>query len=417
MTELQETDPRLAAVRDKQTGRNLLDPSDPNPLVIDTSAGRAIRFGLVIENGPQGLIDLSITSDESWLVPETKRLTLVGGESGQCIVTAAPDGDAEFANLLLSWQGAKKPLSASVMFMRKLPPSAGPASAGPAAPASQQAGTYQAEISRENPTCFLFLVDRSGSMAKPFPGETERAKAHSVADALNRLLHELVSRCSKGIEILDRYDVGVIGYGDVHVTPALGGALAGRRLVPVSEIARHPLRVEKRTKKQADGVGGLVETTVKVPVWYQAAARGRTPMCAALAMAHEVIDDFIRKHPRCFPPVVINVTDGGATDGDPRPKAAALRNLASEDGNVLLFNLHISSTSAQPIQFPVNEAALPDKYAKILFRMSSPIPRNLLGQARAMAPDIAEGARGFVFNADIVETIQMLEIGTMPSKR
>jgi hypothetical protein len=225
-----------------------------------------------------------------------------------------------------------------------------------------------------------------------------------------------VSRCSKGIEILDRYDIGVIGYGHVHVTPALGGALAGRRLVPVSEIAKHPLRVEKRTKKQPDGAGGLVETTVMVPVWYEAAAKGRTPMCTAFAMAHEIIDDFIRKHPRCFPPVVINITDGQPSDADPRPKAAALRNLASQDGNVLLFNLHISSASAQPIQFPVKEAGLPDKFAKILFRMSSPIPRNLLNQARAIVPDIAEGARGFVFNADIVATIQMLEIGTMRSK-
>jgi hypothetical protein len=417
MSELRETDPRLVAVRDKQTGRDLLDSSHPNPLVIDTRPGRPVRFALVVENGPEGLMDLTITSDESWLVPEAKRLTLVGGESDVCIVTAAPDGDAEFANLLFSWQGAEKPLSASVMLMRKLPPSAGAASAGPAEPASRQAGTYQAEISRENPTCFLFLVDRSGSMAKPFPGTPQRTKAHSVADALNRLLHELVSRCSKGIEILDRYDIGVIGYGDEHVVPALGGALSGRRLVPVSEIAKHPLRVEKRTKKQPDGVGGLVETTVMVPVWYQAAAQGRTPMCAAFTMAYEVIDDFIRKHPRCFPPVVINITDGKPSDADPRPKAAALRSLASEDGNVLLFNLHITSTNAQPIQFPVQEAVLPDKYARILFRMSSPIPPNMLNQARAIAPDIAEGARGFVLNADIVATIQMLEIGTMPSKR
>jgi len=253
-------------------------------------------------------------------------------------------------------------------------------------------------------------------MAKPFPGNPDRTKAHSVADALNRLLHELVSRCSKGIDILDRYDIGVIGYGDTQVTPALGGALSGRRLVPVSEIAKHPLRVEKRTKKQPDGAGGLVETTVMVPVWYRAAAKGRTPMNAAFTMAYEIIDDFIQKHPRCFPPVLINITDGQPSDADPRPKAAALRNLASQDGNVLLFNLHVSSTSAAPIQYPVEEAGLPDKYAKILFRMSSPIPPNMLNQARAVAPDIAEGARGFVFNADIVATIQMLEIGTMRTK-
>jgi hypothetical protein len=276
----------------------------------------------------------------------------------------------------------------------------------------QQAGTYNAEVSRENPTCFLFLVDRSGSMAKPFAGQEGRSKAQCVADALNRLLFELVSRCSQGVEIRDYFEIGVIGYGDVHVGSALGGDLAGQRLVPVSQIGQHPLRVETRTKREHDGAGGVLETTVRMPVWYEPAARGKTPMCAALAMAQDFIQDFLRRHPGCRPPVVINITDGAANDGDPRPIAAALRSLASQDGNVLLFNLHISSSSAQPLQFSMNESKLSEPLARMLFRMSSPIPPPMLNLARAEVPEIADGARGFVFNADMVATVQMLAIGT-----
>ena len=49
---------------------------------------------------------------------------------------------------------------------------------------------YGAEISRGNPTCFIFLLDQSGSMADPFGGEPVR-KADFVADAVNRTLHDL----------------------------------------------------------------------------------------------------------------------------------------------------------------------------------------------------------------------------------
>ena len=40
---------------------------------------------------------------------------------------------------------------------------------------------YQAEISRSNPTCFLFLLDQSGSMSDPFAGGAGRSKADELA--------------------------------------------------------------------------------------------------------------------------------------------------------------------------------------------------------------------------------------------
>src|SRR4030088_2566647 len=111
---------------------------------------------------------------------------------------------------------------------------------------------YAAEISRTNPACFLFLGDQSGSMIKPFGGQAGKIKAQGVADAINRLLQNLVLKCAKSDGIRDYFYVGVIGYG-TRVAPAFGGALAGRRLVPVSDIAKSPLRVEQRTKKVDDG--------------------------------------------------------------------------------------------------------------------------------------------------------------------
>lgn len=120
MAELSEKDPQLVAVVDVKTDRNLLDSSDPKPLVVDLSNGKAKRLSLRIENGPEGLIDLAIAGDQSWLQPETQKLTLVGGENGECIVALKPDGDGEFATLLLSWEGMERTLSQPVMVMRNL---------------------------------------------------------------------------------------------------------------------------------------------------------------------------------------------------------------------------------------------------------------------------------------------------------
>src|ERR1700733_3775555 len=116
---------------------------------------------------------------------------------------------------------------------------------------------YSGEISRSNPSCFLFVIDQSGSMGDTFPGEGAKRKADGVADAINKLLQELVIRCAKEEGIRDYFHVGVIGYGST-VGPAFGGALSGKDLAPISAIANSPARIEERAKKVDDGAGGLV---------------------------------------------------------------------------------------------------------------------------------------------------------------
>jgi hypothetical protein len=269
---------------------------------------------------------------------------------------------------------------------------------------------YSAEISRSNPTCFLFLVDQSKSMLGPIGGQGKK-KADAVAESLNRLLYTLVLRCVWGQAVLDRFHVGVLGYGR-QVVPALGGALARRELVPISELARCPLRVEQRVDKVDDGRGGQVEQAVKSPVWFEPAAGGKTPMCAALERAGQVLSNFLIEHPACYPPLVVNLTDGEATDGDPAGAAERLRQLASEDGGVLLFNAHLSSSTAAPVEFPESEAGLADGFARRLFRMSSRLPPPMHGPARQAGVTVGPQTRGFVFNADLASVVRFLDIGT-----
>ncbi len=235
---------------------------------------------------------------------------------------------------------------------------------------------YSAELSRTNPTCFIFLIDQSSSMIEAFGAQPDKSKAQGVADGINRLLQNLVLKCAKSDGIRDYFHVGVIGYGG-RVAWALGGSLAGKTLLPLSVIANNPLRIEQRTRKVDDGAGGLAEQKFKFPIWFEALAAGRTPMCQALAEARLAIEGFLQQYPECFPPLVINISDGKSTDGDPEPASSALRNLASTDGNVLLFNAHLSSKPVRAIEFPSEENQLADDNARLLFRMSSVLPPKL----------------------------------------
>ena len=349
---------------------------------------------------------------------------------------------------------------------------------------------YTAEISRTNPSCFVFLIDQSRSMNDPWgAGEGTKKKAEGVADAINRLLQNLVIRCSKEEGIRDYYHVSVIGYGvsagpalgrslkgpapaptpreaeapppkeeapsseeedtaaaapedvgaavpvtedkgqvsededaaapaaeeDKDVAPPVENPLKGRDIVPISEIGDNPTRLETRTQKEDDGAGGILEREVRFPIWFDPEALDGTPMCQALTQAQAVVHKFLAEHPDCFPPIVINITDGEATDGNPSTIAKVIRDMKSDDGNVIVFNLHVSSAAGAPVLFPDTQEGLADDYAKMLFEMSSVLPDYMRSFALQDGYAVAPGARGFVFNGDIVSIISVLDIGTRPS--
>ena len=277
---------------------------------------------------------------------------------------------------------------------------------------------YQAEISRKNPGCFLFLVDQSESMEDPFAGAENgsgKRKAEELATILNKLIHNLSIRCAKSDSIYDYFHVGVLGYSEENCKPALGGELSGRSLVPISELASKPLRIEERTKQSDDGAGGVVDQTVKFPVWFDPYWKGGTPMCAALKDVAQVVETWCQEHPKGFPPIVINITDGEATDGDLVAEARKVTAVGGEDGSALLFNIHLSSTAGPSIELPDNSSKLPDEHAKALFEASSTLTPFMVARATELGLPAAEDSRGFIFNAQPLHVIHFLDIGTRPA--
>ncbi|SDG00599.1 vWA domain-containing protein [Terriglobus roseus] len=272
---------------------------------------------------------------------------------------------------------------------------------------------YTAEISRSNPTCFIFLLDQSGSMAENF-GESGVRKADFLADVVNRTLHDLVIRCTRMEEIRSYYQISIIGYG-ASVGPVFSGSLSGRSHVPVGEVADLPARLENRTKRVPDGAGGLVEQQVRFPVWIDPTANGGTPMCDAFGQVRSLLEQWLHEHPNCFPPTVLHITDGESTDGDPSGVANQILSMGTSDGPVLLFNCHVSSRHTVKIEYPGDESQLPDDFARMLFKISTPLPGVFQQAASNMGLKTSDGARGFVFNGDPVSVAQFFEIGTRPA--
>ncbi len=274
--------------------------------------------------------------------------------------------------------------------------------------------SYTAEVSRSNPTVLLFIVDQSGSMEDKM--SSGRSKAQQVADVLNRTLASLIMRCTKSGGTQNYFEIGVIGYGGSGAYNGFKGALGGKILNPISAIEASPLRVEDRKRKLDDGAGGIIEKTVKFPVWFEPHASGGTPMCQAITMAAEELVAWCDSHPDSYPPTVLHITDGASTDGDPEHLASQLGQIQTNDGAVLLLNLHVSISGSDPVEFPASDTGLPDNYSKMLFRMSSHLHENLIRVAKEREYKVGAESRGFMFNADAVQIVDFFDIGTRASQ-
>lgn len=264
--------------------------------------------------------------------------------------------------------------------------------------------TYEAEISRRSPGLFIFLLDQSRSMSRKITG-SGHSKAMEACDAINKQLNELINRCTKSEGIRPYFDIGVIGYG-YRSGEARG--LISEKPISITELENHILRMEKRTEV-IDGEAIEIE----FPIWFEPVASFDTPMKRAFNIAKEWAQSWVAEHASSFPPVIINISDGGSTDGDPNELAEEIKNIETDDGKVLIWNCHLSEKNERPISFPKIELELPeDNHARTLFEMSSEVPEPMVAIAKEEFSNVENGCKAYVFNANLEELIKLLDIGT-----
>lgn len=282
---------------------------------------------------------------------------------------------------------------------------------------------YDRSWSATQPGCLIILIDQSRSMSLPF-GQNQmgagRKKADAVATVVNNLLHEFVKSNTTGTEIRPRAEIAILGYGSKGdiVQNAFSQPLSSKPFVTLPDLMLNPLMIEQRSRKEIDEEGHVIEVPVDFPVWVKPRAGGRTPMCKALRRATALAGQWAREHSESYPPVIVNVTDGGASDGDPTVPVRKLRLVHTEDGHALLFNCHISEKPGETVQFPDNVNRLPkDDIVQLLFLLSSEIPesarKNIL-ETTGQALEI--GARGFIFNGDAASVRLMFNFATIAAQ-
>lgn len=291
----------------------------------------------------------------------------------------------------------------------------------PAQPKQLQAKIpYTAQITRNTPTAFIFLVDHSVSMQQMTTlfGE-EMTMAEAAARIVNNQINELVYRCVKLDDTRHYYDIAVVGYGE-EAYSGWQGELEGRKWVTPEELKNHPYtmivtRKEIRTRK------GVQVKEVEQVQWVTARHDGHwTHYHEAFDYARDLLADWMIDHHEkdCYPPTVIHITDGvfnHASKEEVMQKANELKSMFTNDGNVILFNIHFTDDlDAESVACPIEKAELGgDPYAESLFEMSSLLPERYNPDiARCLNDDRPGRHVAMGMNADATTLIKIMDIGT-----
>jgi len=264
---------------------------------------------------------------------------------------------------------------------------------------------YTESFSRATPGLIIICVDQSSSMTDSYANSS---KSEFAAIAVNRVISEIITFCTKGDAILDYCQVAVVGYGSNVST------LFNEK---TSKLAQTDEFVTLK-KKVSDGAGGTYDEDYTLQVFVKPIASGGTPMAEAFQKAYVEAEQFIQNNPNSFPPIVINITDGEPNDCNDgfkysKSEAEKLKQLKTSDGNLILMNAHIANVSGLTLNLPnTKEAIQGNQYAEFLFDISSVLPEPLANNAKGCGFPVQDNARGFVFNADAETLVRFLNFGT-----
>jgi hypothetical protein len=256
---------------------------------------------------------------------------------------------------------------------------------------------YQKKVQRQEPGLIVLLLDDSGSMSQNLP-TTSDPKFRWVERYTGQILQELLARSSEmqgdDVVVKARYYLHVILYGTERrvwpdTTTIQQAGLEG--IDPASELdIEQAIRLYTAgdgTSPNSLGLGGNL--------------RG-TDTAAAFQQAYDFLATAVTKERfrRSFPPILFHLTDGEAAT-DAGPIAERIKQLATEDGNVLIVNAYIGTSTSLRYTGPHDFAgylteseAGPKEDSVRLFHMSSEAPgairQNLVEDG--IFPQLREGS-------------------------
>lgn len=276
--------------------------------------------------------------------------------------------------------------------------------------------THKAQITEINRALIVLMIDQSGSMAEPYT-ESE-TKAAAVAEFCNSFLAELIARCRQGTLYGDYFDVAVIGYSGGGVYSALPST-ESKVIFSPTELAASIRRREENRQRIKNDNGRTITIYQQNKIWVEAAADGRTPTLKAFERLTEILYTWrsAQRSLTGYPPTIINITDGQATDCRPeqlRAAVAKIDQLGTADGCPLLINVHISA-GGNPLLFPSSDINI-DPKAALWYELSSVMPACFAADIASIRGEPFAGTnvayRGVVYNAPVEALVQLLNIGS-----
>lgn len=276
---------------------------------------------------------------------------------------------------------------------------------------------YDRPITRAARTAFIISLDLSGSMSESSPAVNGApTKAEMVSRTVNLLLYDLIERARRGDRIHDYYDIAVIGYSGEGVVPLLDDMW----FLSVDRLGEIRPKRRKFSWETAVPGGGTIFRQAEYPCWIDVRAEGRTPLYEALCTIRSLTEQWCGdpRNRSGFPPTIFNITDGEASDAcEPEIRSICdeIRRLGTNDGNALLLNIHLSTHPDSPaILFPTEgERKQMERYARMLFDCSSPMPETLEPHIRMMRHSAEKGPfRGMSYNCSLHEIVSILNIGS-----
>ena len=281
---------------------------------------------------------------------------------------------------------------------------------------------YSKKITRNQPALITVLLDVSNSMNSEW-GSSGKSLAAGAMYAVNRTIRDLLfNACIPEGEVLNYINLAVYGYGTGEDGNGVSWRL-GKLSEPSTGYALAEDWAGSQHRMETIDLGRLADNaqiarSQKLPIWVEEEATGWTPMCAGFNKAASVVKTHIANFPSSFPPIVINITDGQPTDhnGDYsnlQKAALHIKQQETEDGNALLFNVHLDQDGEQfTIMFP-DSPPQHSEYARELAKCSSILPAEMTKQGRKeLKIDIPESAYGYCLNADFQSLVAFLKIGT-----
>lgn len=204
---------------------------------------------------------------------------------------------------------------------------------------------YEITATQKTPALIIYLLDVSGSMDEPLDGAS---RISHVNRALQKVLHRMVRRSTKGELVAARYRLAMIAYSN----------------------------------KPLDLLKGI-ETIDKVvkrgrPLL---AASSSTNTAAAFDLARQILKAELPRMAGHPAPMICHMTDGNYTGHDPEPIAREIMEMSTSDGNVLIENIFVGENlTSKPIgnakEWPGVQSVseLSDPVVARLYNMSSSLP-------------------------------------------